>query len=267
MLKISKIISKPVINILDGKFEGVVKEAIFDNNFKRLKYIVLFDNNEEIEERCLFVKDIYNISDDAIIIKNDEDLNLELSFQNTENKPCPINNNAYTYLGKFLGKVTDVILDDNYFIKQIEVGQTTIEPQNLITSGIDTLICQDESKTIKVSSLKRKKVNAVKINSVKLGEEQKVYVLTDTTPKKEPSDNEQEKEQEAQKPKYAISQFPSNPITITTNYEFLLGRKLDRNIYSQNREIIAKKNSKITPNTINLARLFGKTRELIKFSK
>ena len=51
MLKISKIISKPVINILDGKFEGVVKEAIFDNNFKRLKYIVLFDNNEEIEER------------------------------------------------------------------------------------------------------------------------------------------------------------------------------------------------------------------------
>lgn len=270
MIKISNIISKPVVSISNGKIEGVVKKAVFDKNFKRLKYLILFDNNEELEERCLFVKNIFSLGDNAIVVKDSLDLSLELSYQNITDKPCPINNDVYTYLGKFVGKINDINIDENYNIAYLSVGQTELALNSIIECGENVVIVQDEEKKVKLSSLKKKRSNIVKIEMLKTKEDQKVYTLNSPEPKLLEHEILQENsplEETKTKSKYDISKSPTQPIMITTNYEFLIGRKIERNIYSQNRELIAKKNSKITTNTINLARMFGKTRELIKFSK
>lgn len=279
MIKLTEILSKPVISLSNCKTEGIVRDAVFDRNFKRLKFLILFDNDEHLDDKSLNINSIYSYGENAIIVKDDEDLSLVVSNMQTCDKSNVINCSCYTYLGKFLGKVTDILLDEKYYIKGLIVGQTTIEISDIINTGEDTVIVQDKEVKINVTNLKRKKKKCVKLQDIKLDNSQKVYILNpqekfEEQEIKEETINieegvkelEENTVKETPKIKYKLTELPSNPMLVTTNYEFLIGRKLDRNLYSQNLELIARKNTKITTDIINKARLLNKTRELIKFS-
>ena len=57
------------------------------------------------------------------------------------------------------------------------------------------------------------------------------------------------------------------PIPIlSNNFQFLLGRKSNKNIFANNNEIIIRKNSKITEKHLELANNYNKLRELIAYS-
>lgn len=279
MIKLTEILSKPVISLSNCKTEGIVRDAVFDRNFKRLKFLILFDNDEHLDDKSLNINSIYSYGENAIIVKDDEDLSLVVSNMQTCDKSNVINCSCYTYLGTYLGKVTDILLDEKYYIKGLIVGQTTIEISDIINTGEDTVIVQDKEVKINVTNLKRKKKKCVKLQDIKLDNSQKVYILN---PQEKFEESEVKEEiinvedgikdeqettiKETPKIKYKLTELPSNPMLVTTNYEFLIGRKLDRNLYSQNLELIARKNTKITADIINKARLLNKTRELIKFS-
>lgn len=288
MIKITEILSKPVISLLDSKTEGIVKNAIFDKNFKRLKYLVLFDNNEHQEEKTLSIQNIYSYGENAIIVKDGQDLSLELSTVKISDKLLPINNAVYTYLGKCVGKVTDILLDDKYYIKSLIIGQTEIDINEILSSGEDAVIIQDKNKKVNISNIKRKKSKKVAILDTKLNYDQKVVILNnekDEVPSiqvKEDIQNDQEninttlidnqiitQENNENKPKikYTLKDEPSLPKIMFANSDFLIGRKLEKNIYSQNKELIARKNTKITLEIINKAKMFYKLRELTKFSR
>lgn len=279
MIKLTEILSKPIISLSNCKTEGIVRDAVFDRNFKRLKFLILFDNDEHLDDKSLNINSIYSYGENAIIVKDDEDLSLVVSNMQTCNKSNVINCSCYTYLGKFLGKVTDILLDEKYYVKGLVVGQTTIEITDIINTGEDTVIVQDKDIKVNVTNLKRKKKKCVKLQDIKLDNSQKVYILNplekfEEHEVKEETTNVEESVKELEenhvkempKIKYKLTELPSNPMLVTTNYEFLIGRKLDRNLYSQNLELIARKNAKITTDIINKARLLNKTRELIKFS-
>lgn len=279
MIKLTEILSKPIISLSNCKTEGIVRDAVFDKNFKRLKFLILFDNDEHLDDKSLNINSIYSYGENAIVVKDDEDLSLVVSNMQTCDKSNVINCNCYTYLGKFLGKVVDILLDEKYYVKGLVVGQTTIEINDIINTGEDTVIVQDKEVKINVTNLKRKKKKCVQLQDIKLDNSQKVYILNpqekfEEAEVKEENTNIEEdvkewKEKtvkEMPKIKYKLTELPSNPMLVTTNYEFLIGRKLDRNLYSQNLELIARKNTKITTDIINKARLLNKTRELIKFS-
>lgn len=278
MIKLTEILSKPIISLSNCKTEGIVSDAVFDRNFKRLKFLILFDNDEHLDDKSLNINSIYSYGENAIIVKDDEDLSLVVSNMQTCDKSNVINCSCYTYLGTFLGKVTDILLDEKYYVKSLVVGQTTIEINDVINTGEDTVIVQDKDVKVNVTNLKRKKKKCVKLQDIKLDNSQKVYILNpqekfeEHEVKEERTNVESVKEldenvnKETPKIKYKLTELPSNPMLVTTNYEFLLGRKLDRNLYSQNLELIARKNTKITADIINKARLLNKTRELIKFS-
>lgn len=279
MIKLTEILSKPIISLSNCKTEGIVRDAVFDRNFKRLKFLILFDNDEHLDDKSLNINSIYSYGENAIVVKDDEDLSLVVSNMQTCDKSNVINCSCYTYLGKFLGKVTDILLDEKYYVKGLVVGQTTIEINDIINTGEDTVIVQDKEVKINVTNLKRKKKKCVQLQDIKLDNSQKVYILNpqekfEEAEVKEENTNIEEdvkewKEKdvkETPKIKYKLTELPSNPMLVTTNYEFLIGRKLDRNLYSQNLELIARKNTKITTDIINKARLLNKTRELIKFS-
>lgn len=285
MIKITEILSKPVISLLDSKTEGIVKNAIFDKNFKRLKYLVLFDNNEHQEEKTLSIQNIYSYGENAIIVKDGQDLSLELSTVKINDKLLPINNAVYTYLGKCVGKVTDILLDDKYFIKSLIVGQTEIDINEILSSGEDAVIIQDKNKKVNISNIKRKKSKKAAILETKLNNEQKVVILNnekDEVPSiqvKEDIQNKQENintplidnqiitQENKPKIKYILKDEPSLPKIMFANSDFLIGRKLEKNIYSHNKELIARKNTKITLEIINKAKMFYKLRELTKYSR
>ncbi len=289
MIKLTEILSKPVISLNNCKTEGFVINAIFDKNFKRLKFLLLFDNEEHQDEKALLINKIYNYGENAIVVKDSDYLTLSLSSIQVEDKPSVINCSCYTYLGNFIGKINDIILDDKFYIQSLIVGNKTINALDIITTGKDIVIIQDENKKVKVSSLKRKTKKCIQIQDIKVQPEQKVYILNNEENKSikpeitenEILENKNEEENleknlvlnndnntvKPPKIKYQLTETPPKPAIITTNFEFLIGRKLEQNIYSQNKELIAKKNTRITTDIINKARLLNKTRELVKFSK
>lgn len=361
MIKVTDILTKPVISLINAKTEGIVKNAVFDKNFKKLKYLILFDNNEHQEEKALNILNIYSYGENAIVIKEDSDLNLEISNKQILDKPFPINSNVYTYLGKFMGKVNDIILDEKYNIISLIVNGKEVLIENIISCGEDAVIIQDLNKKLNVKNIRRKKANK-DITALNTSNLNKVYVLNnqnetnnfnttnfnstdiknnnnfesiqplnkvtnfnentnilneihenytkntqnsivlnnnlsnlnnDTiktninnfdenhinntnfnlnlnnslpTSISEKALNEMNKNNNL-KVKYKLTDNPSTPKTVTTNYEFLIGRKLEKNIYAQNKELIARKNTRITKDIINKAKMYFKIRELTKYSK
>jgi len=332
MIRVTDILTKPVISLINGKTEGIVKSVVFNQNFKKVAYLVLFDNNEHQEEKALSVSNIYNYGENAIIVKDENSIALEMSIKKVTDKPSPINNNVYTYLGKFAGKVSDIILDEKFNVVSIKLGNKEIERENIITVGTDNVVIQEETKKLNVKTLKRK-IKSQNLTTLNINANNKVYILNNNLNKinnaisnnfnenltknaensieitnndstkfkdtintnslsnvvleennlqnanasvakissdgipfiSEKALNELQNAEKA-KVKYKLSDNPSVPQVVTTNYEFLLGRKLERNIYSSNRELIARKNSKITTDIINKAKMYYKIRELTKYS-
>jgi len=270
MIKLTEILSKPIISINNCKNEGTVSSAVFDKNFKRLKSLILFDNEEQMDSRYLNINSIYSYGENAIIIKDDNDLSVFPISGQVEDKSSIINCNCYTYLGKFLGKVTEIVMNDRFYIEKILVGNTEIDILDIIKTGVDTIIVQDNDKRVKVNSLKNKRKRVVKIENLKIDNSQKVYILN-------PESNEDSIESMADenlptenaletKSKYNLDNNPYKPQFLTTNYDMLIGRKLTQNIYSSSFELIARKNTKITQEILEKARILNKTREIIKYS-
>ncbi|MGN1208612.1 MAG: hypothetical protein ACI4TI_03990 [Christensenellales bacterium] len=315
MINLTEILTKPVLSLNCSKCEGIVKTGVFNQHFKRLKYLILFDNEEDFEDKALSVNSIYSNGENAIVIKDDQNLTPLSATTNILDKPSPINSKVFTFLGKFIGKVRDVVLTDSYFVHSIKVEDKEILMQDIISCGENTIIVQDEHKKAKISSLKRRKSNCAKIQDIKVSSNQKVYILSksqknasnqaeerqndniseninaiepssqdfsqeveiinpilnsgnEINNEKPSASNLQEMPTLSKKPRvvYNLTEEPSQPGLVISNFEFLIGRKLEQNIYSSNNELIAKKNTKITTDTIIKARLFNKTRELVKFS-
>lgn len=324
MINLTDILTKPVLSLSCTKCEGIVKSAIFNNKFKRLKYLVLFDEEEDLEDKVLHYSSIFSNGENAIVIKDDQYLTPLSASLNTLDKPSPINSKVYTFLGKYLGTIQEVVLTDSFFVHSIKTANQEILSTDIISFGENVIFVQDENKKAKISSLKKRKSTCVKIQDIKVSADQKVYILSPTSSSKKNSKKTQTLQTDSavlnakpqnidlneraekvaepedipispitpteinssedasnldelnnfaqtapEKPKlvYSLTEEPSKPGLVISNFEFLIGRKLGQNIYSSNNELIARKNTKITTDTIIKARLFNKTRELVKFSR
>lgn len=297
MIKVTDILSKPIISLLDGKTEGIIKNAVFDKNFKRVKYFVLFDNEELMEEKAVKLLDIYHNGENAIVVKDSSCLNLEISLKQVCDKPLCINHPVYTNCGKLLGKVKDIILDEKYFVQTLILENQEIKANEIISSGQNIVIVQDEANKINVKSLKRKNNKNLVTKNTNYNNH-KVVILkatqnvdqnqenninnenTNIVLSKESQEVEKESEIDSIMPKNndnlnenfkplneKSTETPSVPKTMLANFEFLIGRKLEKNIYSPSKELIGKKNAKITTDTINKAKIYFKLRELTKYSR
>lgn len=278
-MKVTEILSKPVISLVDSKTEGIIKSIVFDKSFKRAKWLVLFDNNEHLEDKALSIQDIYSLGENAVVIKNADILNLYLSCTKTDEVCLPINNNVYTTKGKFLGSVKDLVLNDKYYIEKLILeNEQEVDIKNILASGEDAVIVQADNENVNIANFKRKKKTTTTNTKTMQAKEQEVVILNEvdqnlqTNSELNISENSEEFELQPEtvevpisKPKYKFSSLA--PQTLTANYNFLIGRKMEKNVYSQNKELIARKNVKVTQDIINKAKLHCKLRELVKYSK
>ncbi len=236
MAKVSNIISSFVVSIYNGQTEGVVSNILF-NEKKKAKYLIISQNDETF--LMLDTKDIYAFGDGAVLIKNSQVLNM---YENKilESKNCfsPINSIVVNLDGNFLGYVSDIDLDNKYSIVSISVG-------NDKTIKLCDVLNVTDSAILTCLGIKKPKISNFKASNVLPTVENNIKVTI----------------QDDIKPVETI--LPTRSIT---NYNFLLNRKVNRDIQNFNGEIIIKENQIINTKILDIARINGKIRELTKYS-
>lgn len=280
MRKITEYLGKPVISLYESVTEGIVSDVVFDKNLKKLKFIVLFNDNEFQEEKVINVNDIYSYGENAIIIKNNACL--ELRYSILDETSNPINNHAYTTLGKFLGTVSDVEIDEKNNVVQVDLSSgKSVDIAKVVTSGKDAMFVQDDENLVKLSNFKKKSITNSKQNKqIKVQimptaqtadtAENNVELLESSTEAQtiDQNGNTQAQEVKPITPKKKVVLKPDClPTKKATKDNFLVGRKVEKNIYSFNHELIIKKNTRITEKTIVTAKSHSKLKELALYSK
>lgn len=243
MFKLSNIVGKPIISLYNGQIEGIITNAIFDKKLQKVKYFLIINetNDETLElNSTLLTKDIYHIGQDAIVIKNNSYIMYSNLSDETKLSINPINCDIFTTLGEKIGVVKDVIFDEHFNVINLELADNnTISIKNIANYSNELIIMQDETKSINISKFGYKKPKIQNTNEV-------VKILR--------KDNQ-------------LSTHPTTlPQKITIRTDLMIGRTINENIYSQSKEIIAKKGTIISQKIIDNAKKYGKIKELYMFS-
>ena len=235
MENILKLLGKPVISIYDGTLEGFVKNVLVDKKLKKIMWLEIF-NDESQDENVLDIKNIFALKNDAIMIKNNE----KLYLSNMINTNCinPIGYKVYNINGKYESRIANFDFDENFIIKSIILQNNLVLDKKHIFNVGNGIILKTENN-VKIKSFKPKAV--IKTNIKK---EQKV---------------------EAMEEKNVTIKAQPNKI-LTAGSEFLIGRKVGQNIYSETKQLLIKKNSKITSQIIDIASQNGRLKELTSYS-
>ena len=237
MWKVSNIISSYVVSVFNGQIEGVVSNILF-NEKRHAKYLIISQNDEQFW--VLDTANIFKLGDGAVIIKNSDCLNL-MASKELEIKNCfsPINSIVVSLNGNFLGYVTDIELDEKFNI--LSFSSTNKNAVNL-----NEIINLSESVIITTHGVN----NKPKLSRFKTKQQiNKIQPKSDTR----------------------VVSALTEPDTIlpnrtVTNYNFLINRKVSKNIVNFNGEIIIKENQIINSKVLDIARINGKIRELTKYS-
>ena len=238
MKKISELLGKPVISIYNGNIEGFINNVFCNDKLTKIEYLQFFDDENQ-GEKLSSIKNIYHIGEDAITIKNNDDVFVENTIMNVGINP--INFDLYTINGKKVSKISDVEFNDKFAIKNIicQDGQT-LSSKQILKLGKNVAIKSESKNAVKISNFKSKAkiLNSDSHQNIKVEIQNELPLI----------------------PKSKISPLPKK--LVTGGYEFLIGRKVDKNIYSDNKELIIKKQSKITSAIIDVASKNGKLKEL-----
>lgn len=234
MSKVSNIISSYVVSVYNGQIEGIVNNILF-NNKKQAKYLVISQNDEQF--LVLETKDIYKTGEGAVIVKNSDVLSLMESSE-LKMKECfsPINSIVVSIDGDYIGHVSDIELDNKYNIKNFIVDGQVFELNKVINISESAIIIN--TLDIKTSLSKFKSKTKIIIGNERITN-QTVSVMSNQT---------------------------ILPNRTMLNYNFLIGRKVSKDILNFNGEIIIKENQTVNSKVLDIARINGKLRELIKVS-
>ncbi len=231
MIKITELISLPVINLYNLKIEGYIEKVCIDANKKKPLYLLVY--SEQIDEyKVVEFKNIYKICCDAVFIANSTKITL---YENKElileTLVCPLNSLCFTFDGVKIGKIDEIYIE-NGTLHSIETG------------GENHPICEVVGWSDELTLLSSQKVNLCKFKEkntfqFNLKNEDVVVQIQDTP----------------------------TPIREITNYDFLLKRRVQKEIKNDNGEVIARPGTLITFNLINKLKYYGKLKELTVNSK
>ena len=234
MSKVSNIISSYVVSVYNGQIEGIVNNILF-NNKKQAKYLVISQNDEQF--LVLETKDIYKTGEGAVIVKNSDVLSLMESSE-LKMKECfsPINSIVVSIDGDYIGHVSDIELDNKYNIKNFIVDGQVFDLNKVINISESAIIINTLDTKTSLSKFKSK-------TKIVMGTER----ITNQTVS-------------------VMSNQTILPNRTMLNYNFLIGRKVSKDILNFNGEIIIKENQTVNSKVLDIARINGKLRELIKVS-
>ncbi len=238
MEKLSEIISKKVISLGDGEEVGYILSPIFEG--MSLRGFNICDNESEME-KFLAVDDIL-FKDSAVFIPS------VFCMQNVavEEGRSPLGKLVYTLEGECLGRVEECFVCKNKLYK-LQTNLCEIMQKNIAQIGKDFVIFQKNSK----KSLKNSKKSLKKIN------------FSQVLPKVEILNKIENVEKNDDFLGYSVSV----PIKVIANKSNILGKKLIKDVYGFNNELIGKENDFITEKMIKKAIKHNKYNFLLFCSK
>jgi len=264
MAKISELISKHVISVYNSENCGVIENVLLSNNGFKAKYFTVY-NPDTNATYVVSTNDIYSVGNSAVSVKNNDALNLIESFEmQIRGMYNPINSSVFNINGDYVGIVTDVELDEKNTVVNFIINnesEESIISKDLIAkfTQTTTIINNSDVEKVAIARFKPKMPKTTNddriISILKLKEDQMEAQLSAV------SSATENVEEPTHIPAPTI--LPGRAIA---NQEFLLGRKLTKTITAENGTLIAKVNTKITSNTITLARTHGKLTDLTKHS-
>ncbi len=178
MLKVSELLSKPVLSLYEAKKQGIIKNIIFDSKLKYAKAVQIFcEEDSEPDEKFINLKDIYKIGKDVAVIKNC--LPVYYSWQNQNQILSPVNADIFTPGGEKVGKVTDVAIDETSFaVLEIFMDKKgSIKAQDIAAVSNDIIILQSAEEPVKLTKAV-KRIPKSDNRIVKTSERQKTAVVT-----------------------------------------------------------------------------------------
>lgn len=258
-MKISDIISKKVISIYEAKKVGVVENILINKKNINNWFLKIYNETSDLY-LLLNHKDIYNIGEQAITIKNTSILNLADNLAMTEEDYySPLNAKLFDIYGNHVGVINDLHLCEKHKVQtlQIKGSEKLYNIKDILTASSTVAILNDTPPKRRYNFSSKKKIAASTDYKVSIIEKQ--------------LNNEGENPSDLAPPLTSIEpvhmQAESSPKRIITDYSFLLNRKITSSIFAQNGEILLKANSIVNASAIAKARLHGKLIELTQKSK
>jgi sporulation protein YlmC with PRC-barrel domain len=251
MRRVSELLSKPLISLLEGSNEGIITNIAFDKKLKKPKWLIFYDTTEN--ERAVQISDIFKVGQNAIVIKSRDSV-VDLAAADGLVLNNPINCTVYTSDGKQMGCVKDVVLkDDKDEVLFLELENFSIPADQVFSSSGNAVVILEKNEALKISrSGGGGKKAAAASGAAKINTKITTKINAEAV--------------EAIAAKAASGQSASGNDRIQKkligDYRFLLGRKTNRDIFDKKNIRIIKKNSSITADVVDAARLHGKLIEL-----
>lgn len=237
MEKLSDYISKQIISTDECEILGYILNVNLTDDLKEISSFEVVDYENEQSLKLLY-EDIKCVNKDCVFVQNSFVLKRDF-FEILNN---PIGKKVYDLYGFDMGVVQDVFISKNK-VKSIVGNKGEIAIKYIINSGRDCLIFGNIKK--KQKFLKTPRL----VNNLP-----NVYIESSIA-------------QENKDKKDSVEVKSKNPIRLFANERLLIGRVVMNDIFGFNNEIIAKKNSVISENIINKAKIHNKFNLLIFYSK
>ncbi len=302
MFYASDIIGKKVISLFESNQIGCVSNLYLNKNRTKIVLLEILTNSDE--KVFINTNNVYCVGE-SVAIKSEENCISKNELDGSTFFTNLINKQVYFANGDYVGTVSDICLKNfwslNYvIIKKENISLTneflditnTYKENSLIDTPLqncndhsdtllssvginefirfgDCLLLNDKNKKIKFSNLKPK------IKTKPNYESRKVYVLNNNNENQilnSPYDSinealEIDTQNDLTNDKQNNYKAILAPINVlSNNYDFLIGRKVNKNIFANNKELIIKKNFKIMHKHIELASTYNKLRELVNYS-
>ncbi len=145
MQKFSELIGKKVLSLYESREEGAIVGCLLSPKLDKIAYFEVAN-----EEGSLFFapSSLFALSECAVI-KNSSMLFTRASLTK-ESAPCPVNFPAFSPLGKSLGVVTDLYIE-NAEVTSIELGERQFPPSSLVRRGEEILFFSEDGKKVKLT--------------------------------------------------------------------------------------------------------------------
>ena len=243
MKKTSEIISCPVISIFESESMGIIHNLLFDIKLRKCIYAQVINDSEGIPT-IIKTSDLYKIGKDCVLIKNKSHIHLQNNYEKELSQYIsPINLKVYNMNGEDMGYCTDIVLNDKFEMDKIILNNNKeIHNKEIFNIGKSAILID-----IKKSNLNKFRP-VQKIITIQEKDESKVLILS------------------AEKPMEKQENDTNQNTKILTDYRFLVGRILSKDIIAMNGEIIAKKNAIVSKEIVNKASFYGKLIEIARYS-
>lgn len=264
MINLKNLVGKCVICLSSAKKVGKSLDIIFDGDVRFAEYILLVN---EHGTRYIPLSAVRG-ANDAVIVDGELFAEQDVNLEGLKNDM--LNEEVYLQNGTLLGHVTDVEMTNDGRVQRVVLEGETFTPAQILRIG-DVIIKKVARKSIPrpkedypVYALKDEDTNDLsEQNAVSVPEFiQFVPQSAISLNAKEPQLSESALAVLLQGENASFKEDEHTPARIISDYQFLLGRTLNADLFTYSGELIAPKGGEVTKSVVERARSAGKLVEL-----